>query len=277
MRSRVIRDKKVLAKVFFCGDDFSRAKTPEAILAEATRNIRDSRVIGYAGFSKKEYLTDYLLRQMFDSNDQNVRLSGLDPMRYAERVKVIERALRDAKKVLSSKRYTRIFVFPSFSAFTKEQMGGVSGYTPWEDTLLLFIDPTARSRKSLRDTILHEYVHSVSREHHLWKTLRDSIVFEGLAENFVYSISRGILSPWAASIPRERASKVFAEIRKNLSSTDVGLYRELFFKNEKYPLWAGYAIGYHLISAYRKKHPELGWDELVKKSTAEFVKTAIFL
>lgn len=274
---RIANEKRTLAKIFFYEGGFSDEKSPQAILAGMTKDIRDSNVIGYAGFSTKNHLIDFLVQQIFDSNNTNVMASKPLLVKNSDSTGVIKQAIRDVKIVLPSKRYTRIFVFPSFSKFTKERMGGVSGYTPWKDTILVFIDPTVRNHhKALRNTICHEYVHSVSREYHPWKTLRDSIVFEGLAENFVQDIFHGKLSRWASSVSSAQAKEIFSQIHKDLSSTDTGLHQKIFFKNNKYPLWAGYAIGYHLVATYRKRHPHLSWKNLVQKPPEEFTREPVF-
>lgn len=256
-------------------EGFSYSQTPKDIIRVLAKDIKTSRV-GYAGFSKKKYLVAFLIRQMFDGLKQNIKVQERQPIYVEKLIKEIEQVLRKARHVLPPRQYTNVFVFPSFSSFTKRRMGGISGYTPWEDVILIFVDSVAPFGKVFRNTITHEYVHSVSREYHTWKTLRDSIVFEGLAENFLRDLYDDKLSPQASSVSRSHARKIFFEIYQKLSSSDPKLYYDLFFKNTKYPLWAGYAVGYHLIAAYRYKNPTISWRDLIKKSPKDFTNNETY-
>lgn len=156
-------------------------------------------------------------------------------------------------------------------------MGGTSGYTPWKNTILVFIDPTTNWERSLEKTITHEYVHSLSRQYHKWKTLQDSLVFEGLAENFVQYIYSEPLSFWSSSLSLKDAKKYFKKIKKDLYSKNHGVYKDVFFKNEKYPIWTGYAIGYYLVKEYIEKHKNISWSELIKIKPSHIIKESPFV
>lgn len=275
MKSTEIKDKKILARVYFCATLSPAKKSQEEIIQSITRDISDSST-GYAGFSKKQYLRDFLSYQIFDHGDDLIKIEklGFEKEQIEENIKT---ALQDVAAVLPIEKTLRIYIFPSFSKFVKEKMGGVSGYTPWENTILLFIDPLKKNWKDeVKKTIVHEYAHAVSRQFHRWETLRDSIVFEGIAENLVQEVYRGEMSPWASALSLRQAKKYFNKVEKNFSSKEMLINQDVFFGSKAFPLWTGYAIGYYLVKAYREKDKNFSWIDMLQKKPIQIVQNSSF-
>ncbi len=51
--------------------------------------------------------------------------------------------------------------------------------------------------------------------------------------------------------------------------------RDWFFGSENIPKWLGYCLGYKLVTRYRKSHPELSWEELIKIPSKDFIGTQL--
>lgn len=272
---KIIKDNnKILSNLFFASNESRLCGNIDFFLNDLTRDIKVSSS-GYAGFSKKKYLKDFLTYQLFDKdfNGGEVCPRNLDQKIILE---IIFRTIKKCKNTLPSK-ITNFYIFPSYSSFVKNSMGGVSGYTPWKNTVLVFIDTTTENWKiNLEATIVHEFLHSISRQYHKWETLLDSLVFEGLAENFVQDVLVGELSPWSRSLNKKKSKVYFSKLKNKLHSSDYDIYKKVFFGNKEFPLWAGYAIGYNLVNEYLKIQDFYSWQELVKLSPIEIYKAIDF-
>lgn len=234
----------------------------ETIIRDFIEEVPRSESIGYAGFTEKEYLKDSLFYNISDSAEVETKIQPFEIQNH-ELLSVVEKALHLCHKHVSTSP-TNIFLFPTFSNFVKEEMGGVSGYTPYKNTLLLFVSPekTDRWEQSLTETVCHEFMHTVMDNHYERKNLLDDLVFEGIAESFV-SFLFGIRPDMPSQALTETvALDWYQKLKDHLQDTE--LYYPVFLEGKEYPLWAGYALGYRLIEAYRKKYPNTTWDEIVR-------------
>ena len=246
----------------------------ETLVKSLVKDIPSSKAIGYAGFIEKEHLRDNLLYNIpdFENADDGHQAFSLSE---SELVHTIEKALRLCHKNVSTPP-TNIFLFPTFSSFVKEKMGGVSGYTPYKNTLLLYVSPqeTKRWKEALAETICHEFMHTVMDNYYERKNLLDDLVFEGVAESFV-SFLFGVKAHMPSqALPLEEALVWFEKIKKRFRNTK--LYYPVFLEGKEYPLWAGYAIGCQIVEAYRKRHPDTSWDTIVRLTPKEILVGAEF-
>lgn len=182
-------------------------------------------------------------------------LPSLAPIERSIRSTILAAAQKSLKIVpLPS---LNIFVFPTANQWIIKKMGGVSGYTPWKRTIILFIHPSAKWRMSLTATLAHEYAHAASREHHAWKTLLDSLIFEGIAEHFRNAVTHLPPSPWIRAVRKRDIPAYFKKVRPLLKCSDHAIYKKVFFGDKAFPLWAGYAIGYRMIEQFLTCHPTI--------------------
>lgn len=159
--------------------------------------------------------------------------------------------------------------------FGIEKLRGVSGYTSYEHLMTLVVHSGARAQ-ALEETVVHEY-------HHHWRiaeaqllesqeTLLSRLVLEGLAEHFVEEILGMSTAPWATQWTDQESQywwPVYAA-HLNLVGSDTSPY--MFGSTDMgVPLWAGYAMGYHLIRWFRRQHPALSWTTLTQLADVEFV------
>ncbi len=162
--------------------------------------------------------------------------------------------------------------------FGIERLGGVSGWTNWTgDSIHLVVWPSWSTWAHLQSTVVHEY-------HHHWRvrvmgnghdriTLMEKIIREGLAEHFVeVALGPASRGPWVSALTAEEARDLWWEVYRS-HANDVGDSADgyVFGGGETgLPLWAGYSLGYHLVSWYRETHPTASLQRLTATESAVF-------
>jgi len=182
-----------MIKIF---DFFSKLKTGEAtskgeLLQSILSEIKDDPLVGYAGFATKKDLHRYLEFAIFDKPTKNISYVGskID-------IDLINKTISKCKKYLPLRNFY-LFIFPTFNKFVFEKMGGITGYTPWEGVVFIFIHPALsikNIKRGIPQTLSHEYCHAVHLKYFDSQTLFDALVFEGLAEHFRAHITKIKLS-----------------------------------------------------------------------------------
>lgn len=254
--------------------EYHPALDNETLIGSFIKEVPYSKAIGYAGFTKKEHLRDNLAYNIPDFEDAETQHQAFS-LSEPELLRTIEEALNLCHKNVATSP-TNIFLFPTFSTFVKEKMGGVSGYTPYKNTLLLYVSPqeTDRWKEALTETICHEFMHTVMDNHYERKNLLDDLIFEGVAESFV-SFLFGVKAHMPSQALSLKETIVwYRKLKKRFRNTK--LYYPVFLEGKEYPLWAGYAIGYQIIEAYRKQHPSTSWNDIVRLTPKEIHEKAEF-
>jgi len=187
--------------------------------------------------------------------------------------KIINEILKECGGKIKLKEVI-IAVYETDDSFVKEKMGGVTGYARFKNIIQLEICSSVKAWKGeLRNTIVHEYNHlCVYHYGNCGEKLLDSIIFEGMAENFRDDVLGGKPSPWATALSMTEMKNLLKRIKKMLGSKDRKIYNSLFFEGKKYKLWSGYSLGYHLVKQFRKNHKKLTWNNLVKVKPSEILK-----
>ncbi len=238
-----------------------------------TRGINKS-VAGYAGFRTKAHLHKHLMREVFGTAGMSLRVQH-DRIDKTEVSKIIKRALRSCSKIFLTGK-VKVFIFPSFQPFLRKRMNGVSGYTPHAGTVHIYLSHARGWKQAVLQTVAHEFVHAVTLKHHRWETLLDSLVFEGIAEHFREEAVGGEIAPWSRALNASQSKDVFRGLRKSLHSKSQKLYHSVFFGSEKFPLWAGYAVGYQLVKSFRKRVPQLECKQILRLKPEEILKKSGF-
>lgn len=267
---------KLVAQIYLHFDmDFSVFSSQKEIVSFISQNIKNSS-IGYAGFKLKKDLRKYLAGAIFDSKGKDIPKISKSTLLTTKIIKIIKNIINLCNTAVKNSDIN-IFVFPTSDAFVKEKMSGVFGYTPYKRTFFIFINPQSRKwEKALASTIAHEFNHSLFLRYHKWETLLDSLIFEGLAENFKEQII-GEKSPWVKALSPRQSKKIFLDLKNQLNSKDYKLYQSVFLENKKYPLWAGYSLGYHIVHSFIEKNLDLKWPQILKLSPKDILKNSDFI
>lgn len=283
---KVIHKNKTIAEIYpYLDLEKYTCKTYTPLdLSGCLAQIIPASATGYAGFQTKRYLRNSLLFHAFGTQKE-LNTYDFSPLKDSAKgiLSRMGEALKKACKCLPSKARTKIYVFPTSQSFTREKMFGVDGFTPYRNTVNIYVHPKPKDKKlffqEIKWTIAHEYNHAVRSQFfpisHA-STLLDALVDEGLAENFRMQTIGGKISPWAGSLQRKKAEKVFQKIKPLLQSTSYKIYREVFFADKKYSLWAGYAIGYQIVKSFLQKLPVVRWTEIIKFPSQEILKRSEF-
>ncbi len=269
MRAKKVFDSSLIGYVYF-HLNYNSASNKKRCVEKLVSNLHET-TIGFAGFKNKKYLKQHLEFQLFDEKNTVLPKYDFDKKKI---FKIIETSLIACHKELPA-RPTRIFLFPNFHPFVKNKMDGVSGFSPWKNTILLNINPTAKNWEfALRNAVAHEYNHCVIYNFHKWETLLDSIIFEGFAEHFREQIIGGERAPWTKAVSRKECKKYFSRLEFN--SKNHQIYREVFFGSKKYPLWIGYSLGYQIVKSFLSKNKKQSWVDIVKIKPKEILKQSEF-
>ena len=236
---------------------------PEEIVEKIVEAIPESDEIGFAGYLEKKWLKMTLKRLILDKKGNNQPYSYYSD--YEKEIKSIcEEVFKKCEKYIDKKIY--VFLFPTFDEFAVKNMNGVSGFCPWKNTLLIFINFNKEWKKYLKESLIHELAHALSPYIKLETPIGFWLVLEGLAENFKDFILPGNKSNWTKAISEKKSWEIFEQLKNNnwLESEDFEKYAEVFYGTGKYPLWAGYTIGYYLVKKYIHNQKNIDWNSLLR-------------
>ncbi len=179
---------------------------------------------------------------------------------------LIKKGLTEASKLLDTRNDIIINVYSTEDKFIKNKMNGINGRAYNTCALSLWINKNATQwKRFVISDVAHEFCHVVRfqriGEKH-W-TLLDGMVQEGLAQCFAEQVT-GRIQSWSNAITREQARAVWAKLSRKLNVEDSTLYYRAFLKrrDNEFPHWSGYTIGYLMIKARLR---ELGkdWNDVI--------------
>lgn len=264
------KNGKRLAEVFtFLENPIGEKKE---FVSKITDRISFRDDIGFAGHKDKKALENFLNWSIYGDTETNIWSS----VTVNDCKEEIEFILEKCLQIIQDK-IIKIFIFPTIDEFVIERMNGVSGFTPWKNTILLCVFRTENWKKALRDSVCHELAHALALNFNNRETIEDDLIFEGVAEHFREAFIDGEKASWVRSISDEKAKEILRDIKTRLKTRDDILYRELFFGTGKYPLWSGYSIGYYIVKAYLNKLTKKNWTKIIQDSPSEIVKKSDYL
>lgn len=250
-------------KIYFCYPDIASTNADE-VADNIAKKIKSNNQIGFAGFEKKESLKKSITGK-FSGGWSYKKTFNLD------KGKIEKIALQSIKKCFRklALRSSNIFVFifPWTGEKYNKALGGVTGFTPFKNTLHIFISPEKFSIQALKETITHEYNHALFFDFHqseFFGTLRDTLIFEGIAEVFTKEIIKNTKLPITHALNDLQSKKTFNVIKNELDSEDYSAYEKIFLGKGEYKPWAGYAIGYRIANAFRIANLNLSWPEIMQ-------------
>lgn len=270
-----IKIKEKIVNIFcFFDYELNKYNTKNDFVDAIVKDVPNIANIGYAGFTKKEELKNHLSRAILGA-EESVSIS--------QKVLSEKKVFKIAKDVLK-RCYKKIeteniylFIFPNFNQFKQAQMNGVGGFCSCDNVILIDINPVRGWNNAFKRSLSHEFHHTAVAKIKSPKnwTLLDSFVYEGMADNFTKDVT-GMVSPWAKMLSKKESLKLFEKVKIFLSSDDIELYEQVFYKGTKYPMWGGYSIGYQMLKSYLKKHPKYVWNDITKEEPAKILKESDF-
>ena len=158
------------------------------------------------------------------------------------------------------------------SRILTQAMQYVSGVSLGSQMMLLLFWPAHHWIQTLAYTTAHEYIHLV--RNHLFPrglvggrmvyvkndkpdTLLDAMLGEGLADAFAQELFPEHKPHWITTLSPEAEEGVWPNVERRLDLTDPQeIRRYLFGDDDRVPLWTGHAIGYAIVRAYLRSHPD---------------------
>jgi uncharacterized protein YjaZ len=146
-----------------------------------------------------------------------------------------------------------------------EEMSGVMGLTAGSKQIILTIDPDILGWENMLEyAVAHEFNHAYWTNLNFDKsthwTLLDYLIFEGKGDYFAHSLYPNVIAPWTMALNEDQISNLWNKIKPNLQSEDIGLQMEIMFGSNKYPVWGGYSIGYHIVRTALENNKNLKAD-----------------
>jgi len=137
---------------------------------------------------------------------------------------------------------------------------GVGGYTPSAERVLIWLDPESSETPGLLSRrlpwiVAHE-VHHAAR----WRgpgygtSLLQAMVSEGLADHFALQLLGGPAVPWTSALSSEQRAGVRARATLTMAERRYD-HAEWFFGSGSIPRWAGYTLGFEMVSVYLDSNP----------------------
>src|SRR3989344_2497505 len=109
-------------------------------------NIPYSKENGYAGYISKNALKQFLTWSVYGIKQKELWKS----INVKEIKQIIKDIIIKYKSVIN--KDITIFIFPTLVPFVIEKMDGVSGFTPWKNTIIININPTNKWKNALKET-----------------------------------------------------------------------------------------------------------------------------
>ena len=193
-----------------------------------------------------------------------------------EAAPLIRTALLNAVKFLETDNDIIINVSSTAYKFVRDKMDGVSGYSSKGYAIFLSINSEAKLwKKFIGGTVAHEYNHAVRFQkinHWTKRTLLNSLVLEGLAQCFEEEVT-GNLRPWSKAITTKQANLIWTSLKRKLNVDSRDLEDSVFFGkgSKKFPMWAGYTIGYLIVKKRRAELGETDWNVITGKDAKMIV------
>jgi hypothetical protein len=151
---------------------------------------------------------------------------------------------------------------------------GTYGLTNADGRITIGFLPTAQASLGtimtlwLPRTLSHEVDHSVRflAGPGYGPSLLEQIISEGISSAFDTAAFPGTADPWDRAISPGQECALWKQARPLLSQT--GLYDQWFLGGGGIPNWAGFTIGYDIVTSYRQRHPDASWPAITTARAA---------
>ena len=163
--------------------------------------------------------------------------------------------------------------------FTRDRMRGVSAVTAGRGRITLRIHPDADWRAAVPYGLAHEMHHSYWVQHHYDPakpfTLADYLMLEGRADYFASRLFT-FRAPWIAALDGDAYADAWRALSKSLNSTEWGTLQAAMFGAPQagIPAWAGYSIGYRLVTERMAREPALDLKAMTASPASAFIPRA---
>ena len=170
-----------------------------------------------------------------------------------------------------SERAVCIYALDPQDHKTLERQNGVVGSCVG-DNILLQINPHGTDWQAwTQDVLAHEYHHSIWGYNYFVvrkqtrMDLLTSFIVDGQADSFAKALYPGLKASWVSQLSPAQEREQWQKVQPYLKSEDPADYARFMFGSEAegIPWCLGYALGFRIIQAFLKVHPQVTWTELL--------------
>ena len=170
-----------------------------------------------------------------------------------------------------------IFAYPpdiQSSKFVADVMGGAMGFADARGSLWLQLLPTDGWLDEIYPAVTHEYYHAVNYpDDGAALSLLDVLVSEGGADSFTAILYPDFVPQWANALTPAQQAEVWSKMQPVLDTTNrATIDRYVFGNGSTVPRQAGYTIGFQIVQAWLRRHPEVPpaeWSRLSPRAILE--------
>ena len=123
-------------KISFCYPNIHSNTNKELLIDSIIHEVHRNKKVGFAGFLKRSYLKDYLIRKSLEGSVETYKKLGISDHKKIERI--IQTITQKCFEQLSLSPIF-VFVFPWLGARYDEAFGGINGFAPYANTIHIFI------------------------------------------------------------------------------------------------------------------------------------------
>ncbi len=254
--------KEVIVRISSFLDRATILENKEAYIKKIIEDIKkysDSK--GFAGFKNEKEFRTYL--NFFYREEIINKNYPLNKISLEKCTKLVIETVKKIHEFLEGKEI-HLYIFPTIFKFTIEKMNGISGRLIWENIIYINIFPKKNWEKFFKSSLAHEIAHVLQKNYSYNMNIGEALVLEGMAEHFQENFLGKVKNPWTKVLSKKEAIRLFKKIKPILKKRDLNSYNEVFYGTGKYPLWAGYSMGYHAVEEYLKKH-KTNWKQFLKE------------
>ncbi|MBP2241766.1 uncharacterized protein YjaZ [Cytobacillus eiseniae] len=200
--------------------------------------------------------------------------------KHGDIIRFLEEGLTDSSDMLPGGNY-KIFLTPYNPDESSLYMQGVAGFAD-EGLIVLQIDPNVFTGASLKETVAHEYHHTVYIEFSDYETrlhhLIDRVIMEGKADTFAKAVYPDHSPLWIEPLSPDTSKVVWAYIKENKYSYKYEDIINLFYGSvaDGLPRWSNYKMGYHLMESFLSNNPDMSVEEWTFIPATEIIEGTEF-
>ncbi len=231
----------------------NQKETRNQVLQDIFNQVKQNENFSLGEYQSEEKLLVDLDRKIFGESDFKA-LQSFTEGEYIEIKSNLENTISKSFETLKTESDITVYVIPFCNELASKDLNGVNAFPVEGNILYLFIDTKhPQWRRSLVETVPHEYAHLVYTSRFEWNSILDGFVNEGLAEKFREYLVGGDVAPWSKALPKKEALQELSEISEEevlnlyVDDSNVDFYIAHFFGTGELPNWYGYSIGYWLV------------------------------
>ena len=130
----------------------------------------------------------------------------------------------------------------------------------------------------LRRTLAHELNHAarITIGPGYGKTLLDTIVSEGIADDFATSLYPGSFAPWTHALTPSELNRYWRAARPHLDEIlQHRPYIHWMFGGGRFPHWTGYTLGAAVVASAKQQHP-MTWAGITRQTADQILSASRF-